>query len=375
MEITPFIVMEILERAKELEASGENIIHLEIGEPDFDTPEPIKEAALKALKDGDTQYTHSMGKLSFREEIADYYLRNYKVNISPEQIIVTMGSSSAMLLVFSALLKDGGEIIISNPHYACYPNFIYFTGGKTREVNVYEKNGFKYDIKALKDYMTPETKAVVINSPANPTGSVFSRDELKEIANLNCPIISDEVYHGLNYEDRDYSILEFTDKAFVLNSFSKKYAMTGWRLGFVIVPPEYLRYMQVLQQNIFISASSFVQEAGRAALKYCDQHVSNMVKTYNKRRLYVLQRLAEMKIATSLKPTGAFYVLANIKKYNIDSYSLAFEILEKAKVAVTPGIDFGSNGEGYLRISYANSMENIKEGMNRLEKFLKEIYS
>ncbi|PKM83655.1 MAG: aspartate aminotransferase [Firmicutes bacterium HGW-Firmicutes-13] len=373
MEITPFIVMEVLERAKQLEAAGEQIIHLEIGEPDFDTPEPVKEAAVKAIKEGDTQYTHSLGKYDFREEIADYYYRTYNITISPEQIIVTMGSSTAMLLAFSALLEKGGEIIISNPHYACYPNFIRYTGGKPREINVYEEDGFKYRPEKLQQFLSPGTKAVVINSPANPTGNVFSKDELEIIADLGCYIISDEVYHGLNYEGRDYSMLEFTDQTFVINSFSKKYAMTGWRLGFVVAPHKFLRYMQVLQQNIFISASSFVQEAGRAALKYCDRHVLQMVNTYNERRLYVLERLAEMKIATRVNPTGAFYALANIKKYNTDSYSLAFEILEKAKVAVTPGIDFGSNGEGYLRISYSNSLENIKEGMDRLESFLKEI--
>ncbi len=370
MKITPFLVMEVLERAKQLESLGEHIVHLEIGEPDFDTPEPVKESAMKALNEGDTKYTHSLGKWKLREDIAHYYWRIYNVNISPDQVIITMGSSSAMQLVFSALLERGGEVIISNPYYACYPNFIRYTGGNPREVKVYEENGFKYPSEELNKMLTNKTKAVVLNSPANPTGCVYSKEELREISQLECYFVSDEVYHGLNYEGRDHSILEFTDKAFVINSFSKKYAMTGWRLGYVIVPPKYIRYMQVIQQNLFISTNSFIQEAGRAALKYCDHHVTYMVKTYNKRRLYLLERLNKMGISTQVKPTGAFYALANVKEYSMDSYSLAFEILEKAKIAVTPGVDFGSNGEGYLRISYANSIDNITEGMDRLESFL-----
>lgn len=372
MIIKPFMVMEVLEKAKQMEARGENIIHLEIGEPDFNTPEPVKEAAIKAIKDGDTQYTHSLGKWDLREEIAHYYDQNYGVNISPQQVIITSGASPAMLIAFSALLVEGGEIIISNPHYACYPNFIHFTGGIPREVSVKEEDGFKYRPEELVKQLTPSTKAVLINSPCNPTGNVFFPEELKKIADIGCCIISDEVYHGLNYESRDHSILEFTDRAIVVNSFSKKYAMTGWRLGYLIAPPEYIRYMQILQQNMFISVTSFVQQAGRAALKYCQKDVEEMTKVYNQRRLYLLDRLKAMGIAVKVPPTGAFYALANVSKYTSDSYTFSFEILKKAKVALTPGIDFGSNGEGYLRISYANSLENIAEGMDRLENYLND---
>ncbi len=372
MEIKPFLVMEVLEKAKQMESRGEHIIHLEIGEPDFKTPKPIKEAALKAIEEGDTRYTHSLGKWELREEIVRQYQQNYNVTISPEQVIITQGASPAMLTAFSALLAEGGEIIISNPHYACYPNFIRFSGGIPREIQVKEEDGFKYRPEELKKHLNHNTKAVVINSPCNPTGNIFSGEELKKIAETGCYIISDEVYHGLNYEGRDHSILEFTDQAFVVNSFSKKYAMTGWRLGYLIAPLPFVRYLQVLQQNLFISVTSFVQEAGLAALKYCQKDVDRMVTIYNERRIYLLNRLNSMGIGTKVAPTGAFYALANVKKYTSDSCALSFEILEKAKVALTPGIDFGSNGEGYLRISYANSLENIAEGMDRLETFLKE---
>jgi len=362
--------MEVLEKAQAMMARGEDIIHLEVGEPDFATPEPVKEAALKALRDNDTHYTHSLGKITLREEIARYYWRKYKVEISPEQVLVTSGTSPAMLLVFSVLLERGQEIILPDPYYACYPNFIRYVEGRPVFVPVAEDDGFKYRPEAVEKRISPATSAIIVNSPSNPTGGVFRAEELQAMADLQQMIIADEIYNGLIYEGEEHSILEFTDRAFVINGFSKLYAMTGWRLGYVIAPKEYIRPMQILQQNLFICASSFVQEGGIAALRDCDEHVQEMKNTYNERRRYLTARLKEMGIATSYEPTGAFYALANVKGYTDDSYRFAFEILDKAKVAVTPGIDFGANCEGYIRFSYANSLENIKEGMERLERFL-----
>ncbi|NPV90505.1 MAG: pyridoxal phosphate-dependent aminotransferase [Firmicutes bacterium] len=368
--ISPFIVMDVLERAKYLESAGESVVHLEIGEPDFPTPEPVKEAAIKALTDGDTHYTSSLGKLELREAIAEYYYRKYKVSISPEQVIVTSGTSPAMLLIFSVLLSKGEPVVLPNPHYACYPNFIRFLDGEPVFVPVNEEDGFKYRKDILEPYLTPRTRVLLINSPANPTGTVFSAKELNELAELEQFIVSDEIYHGLVYEGEEHTILEYTDRAFVINGFSKLYAMTGWRLGYVIAPQEFIRPMLNLQQNLFICAPSFAQSAGIAALRECDQHVADMVSTYNQRRVYLLKRLREMGLATRVEPVGAFYALANMKQYTDDSYRFAFEVLEKTRVATTPGIDFGSNCEGYLRFSYANSIENIKEGLDRLEKYL-----
>ncbi|MEW6661440.1 MAG: pyridoxal phosphate-dependent aminotransferase [Bacillota bacterium] len=362
--------MDVLEKAKQMEAQGEHIIHLEVGEPDQDTPQPIVEAAAKAMREGDTHYTHSLGKMELREEISRYYHRKYGVEVSPDRIIVTSGTSPAMLLIFSALLNRGEEIILSDPHYACYPNFIRYVDGQPVFVPVSEQDGFKYRMENIKGKITPLTKGVLLNSPANPTGNVFSGQELQEIAALDHYIVSDEIYHGLTYEGEEHTILEYTDKAFVINGFSKLYAMTGWRLGYVIAPPEFVRPMQKLQQNLFICAGSFVQAGGIAALRECDDHVAKMVTVYDQRRRYLLSRLKTLGIATQVEPTGAFYALANVKEYTMDSYSFAFEILEQAKVAVTPGIDFGRNCEGYLRFSYANSLENIKEGLDRLEAFL-----
>ena len=371
-EIPPFIVMDVLERAHELERAGNNIIHMEVGEPDFDTPECINEACRKAIKDGKTHYTHSLGLLELREAICEHYHNKYGVTISPDQIIITSGTSPAMFLLFSALLERGDETIISNPHYACYPNFITFLEGVPVSVNVYEAEGFQYTTEAIREKITDRTKGIMINSPSNPTGNILSAQRMKEIASLGIPVISDEIYHGLVYGDEEHSILEFTDNAFVLNGFSKAYAMTGWRLGYLIAPREYIRPLQKIQQNLFICANSFVQWGGVAALKEAGDDVERMRNIFDDRRKFIVNRLNEIGLGITVEPTGAFYVLGNIKKYSTDSYTTAFDILEKAHVGVTPGIDFGDNCEGYIRFSYANSLENIAEGLDRIERYFKE---
>ena len=374
-EITSFIVMDVLERAQELEREGARIIHLEVGEPDFDAPAFVKEAACKALEDGFTHYTHSLGLYELREAICEYFKKHYRVSVDPDQVIVTSGSSPAIFLVFAALLEKQDEVIISDPHYACYPNFIRFVDGKLITIPVYEEDGFQYRPEVIREKITPQTRAVFINSPSNPTGNLLSADRMQQIAELTkceqCPyIVSDEIYHGLVYEGKAHSILEFSDHAFVLNGFSKQFAMTGLRLGYVIAPKAYIRPMQKLQQNFFISANAMVQQAGIAALKDAGDDVARMQKIYNERRLFIIRRLKELGFGITVEPTGAFYVFANARHVSGDSYKLAFDILEKAHVGVSPGIDFGKNGEGYLRFSYANSLENIEEGMERLQKYL-----
>jgi len=373
-EIPPFIVMDILEKAQEMERGGKDIIHMEVGEPDFDTPECIKEACYKAIRDGKTHYAHSLGLIELREAICEHYFTKYGVDISPDQIIVTSGTSPAMFLLFSALIEKGDEIIISDPHYACYPNYISFFEGVPVRVNVFEENGFQYTPEGIKEKITPRTKGIVINSPSNPTGNLLSPEMMSEITSQGIPIISDEIYHGLAYEEnQEHSILEFTDNAFVMNGFSKAYAMTGWRLGYLIAPKEYIRPMQKIQQNFFISANSFVQWGGVAALREAGNDVVRMRNIFNERRRFIIKRLREIGLGIAVEPTGAFYILGNIKAFSTNSYEMAFDILEKAHVGVTPGIDFGKNCEGYLRFSYANSIENIGEGIDRIEKYLKAL--
>ena len=366
-----FIVMDVLERAKSLEGEGRNIIHLEIGEPDFDTPECIKEAGIKAIKEGKTHYTHSLGIPELREAICHHYLERYGVRINPDQVIVTSGTSPAMLLIFSSLVEQGNEIIISNPYYPCYPNIIEYVGGKCVFVNTEEDDGFQFRPETVAEKISPQTKAVLINSPSNPTGTLLTPERMQKLAELGSYIISDEIYHGLVYEGKEHTILEYTDKAFVLNGFSKLYAMTGWRLGYVIPPREFLRPMQKIQQNFFISASSISQHAGLAALKKALPDVEKMRAIFDKRRQYMIKKLRDLGFGISVDPVGAFYTLARAKHISSNSYELAFEMLEKAGVGVAPGIDFGGNAEGYLRFSYANSLENITEGLQRIEEFLK----
>ena len=371
-EITSFIVMDVLERAHELEKEGRDIIHLEVGEPDFPTPAAVSEAAIDAIKREETHYTHSLGLLKLRETICEYYFNKYGVNITPDRIVVTSGTSPALFMIYSAVLDAGDEIILSNPHYPCYPNFALFLKAVPSFVDVYEEDGFQYRPSEIRKRITSGTKAILINSPSNPTGNLLSPERMAEIADLGPYIISDEIYHGLVYGEREHSILEYTDRAFVVNGFSKLHAMTGWRLGFMIAPSEFIRPIQKIQQNFYISASSIAQWAGIAALTKADEDIERMRSVYNERRIFMIGRLKKMGFKLPVEPKGAFYVFVNAKHISDNSYNLAFEILENAGVGVTPGIDFGKNGEGYLRFSYANSIENIAEGLNRIEKFLKE---
>jgi len=370
--IPPFIVMDVLERAHELEKEGRNIIHLEIGEPDFPTPHCICQAAVEAIEKGHTHYTHSLGLIELRDAICDHYFIKYRVRITPDRIIITSGTSPALFMVFSTLLEPGEEIIISDPHYPCYPNFARFIKAGPVFVDVCEEEGFQYRPEEISKRIGSRTRAILINSPSNPTGNLLSEDRMAEIAELGPYIISDEIYHGLVYGEREHTILEYTDRAFVLNGFSKAYAMTGWRLGYIIAPQGFIRPLQKIQQNFFISAGSVPQWAGVVALKQAGPDVENMRIIYDERRQYMIKRLRKLGFWLKVEPAGAFYILVNAKHLSCNSYDLAFEILEKAGVGVSPGVEFGQNAEGYLRFSYANSLDNIKAGLDRIEHFLKD---
>ncbi|MBP7764118.1 MAG: pyridoxal phosphate-dependent aminotransferase [Syntrophaceae bacterium] len=370
-EFTSFIVMDVMAKVEELERKGEHIIHLEVGEPDFPTPAVITEAAIAALRNNRTRYTHALGLLELRQAICETYRQEYGVSITPDQVLVSTGTSPLLLFAMLALLDAGDEVIVSNPRYPCYQNFILAAGGSLQEILTYPEEGFQYRHTDIARKLSRRTKAIVINSPCNPTGIVMTREQMQDIARFDSAyIISDEIYHGLVYRGKAHSILEFTDKAFVINGFSKRYAMTGWRLGYLIFPRKFSAVMQRIHQNFMISANGFIQWAGIAALTQAADDVSAMVATYDERRRFMLERLAGMGFTVHVEPTGAFYVFADGRKLFADSYREAFRITEEAKVGVTPGIDFGSGGEGFLRFSYATSLENLKEGMNRLERYL-----
>ncbi len=374
-EMTSFIVMDVLEKAGDMEACGEDVIHLEVGEPDFDTPACVKSAICQALDDGHTHYTHSMGLPALREAICEYYHDTYGVMVTPDQVVITSGTSPAMFLVFSSILEMGDEVIVSDPHYACYPNFIRFVGGIPVTVPVFEEDGFQFRPEMIRSKISQKTRAIIINSPSNPTGNLLTADRMAAIAELGPLVVSDEIYHGLVYEGQQHSILEFTDRAIVLNGFSKLYAMTGLRLGYLIAPKTFIRPIQKLHQNFFISANAAIQKAGIVALKEAGEEVVLMQRTYNRRRQLMIQRLKSLGFGITVEPTGAFYVFANARHWHNDSYQLAFDILKKACVGVAPGIDFGPAGEGYLRFSYANSTANIKKGLDRIGAYLDRHHS
>ncbi len=369
-DVSPFLVMEVLEEAQRIQKSGVDIVHLEVGEPDFDTPDCIKEAAAKALRDGQTHYTHSLGLLELREAISEDYHKRYGVNVDPDQVLVTSGTSPALFMLYSVLLEAGDQVILSNPYYACYPNYITFSDGVPVYVDVKESEGYQLRPEALQEKIGERTKAIMINSPSNPTGIVLSPEHMERIAEFKPIVVADEIYHGLVYEGKEHSMLEYTDRAVVLNGFSKLYAMTGWRLGYVIAPRELIRAMQKIAQNFFISANAFVQQAGVTALREAGPDAERMRQIYAERRLFMLEGLRGLGFEIPTPPTGAFYILVNAQKYSTDSLSFAYDILRKAHVAVAPGIDFGSNAEGYLRFSYAASTERIAEGMRRLKGYL-----
>jgi aspartate/methionine/tyrosine aminotransferase len=372
-DITPFIAMEVLERAQEIERQGINVIHMEVGEPDFDVPYCVSEAVVSAVRNGHTHYTHSLGIPKLREAIASLYYKEFGVSFSPENIVVTSGSSPAILMVLRTLCDVGDEVLVFNPGYACYANFVRAVNAVPVNIDLCPEDGFRIDIEEVKKKITPKTKAIFINSPSNPFGALIEPEVMRQIAELGITVISDEIYHGLVYEGKAHSILEYTDNAFVLNGFSKRFAMTGLRLGYLIAPPKYMRTLQILQQNLFICAPSDAQMGGIAAIEHADADVRRMCAIYDERRKFIVEGLKRLGFKFWSEPVGAFYVFADARMYAADTYKFAFDILENAHIGVTPGVDFGSQGQGFLRFSYANSLENIREGLARLENYLKTL--
>ena len=372
-EIEPFLAVEVAQRGQAMERDGIDVVHLEYGEPDFAPPVVVQDALARAIADGHMRYTHSQGILPLREAIAEHYRVSYGVKVSPEQILVTPGTSPAMLLLFGALLDAGDEVVLSDPYYACYPNFIKYADGQPVYVDTTEEDGFQYRPEAIAARLGPRTRAILVNSPANPTGVVLAPERMKAIADLaeRGPfIVADEIYHGLTDGGRDRSILEYTDRAFVLNGFSKAFAMTGWRLGWVVAPPSHVSALQRLYGNFFISTNDFVQRAGVAALREAGEAPVRFRGIFAERRRLMIDGLRALGFGVGVEPTGAFYVLANARHLAGDSVRFAYEILEGSHVAVTPGVAFGRNAEGYLRFSYAASAERIREGLRRLSAFL-----
>ena len=368
--ITSFLVMDVLEEAFGLERQGRDIVHLEVGQPDFPTPQCIIEAMYRAVQAGHTRYTHSMGISELREAICERYRTHYGVQVYCDQVTVTSGTSPGLLLALAALVETGDEVILSDPGYACYPNFVRLLGGRCVFFPVSEADGFQYHAAEIAKRITPRTKAIIVNSPANPTGAVLEPSVLRELAELGPQIISDEIYHGPTYGIQAQTMLGLTDRVTVLDGFSKRYAMTGWRLGYVITPRAMVRAVQKLQQNLLICANSFAQWAGVAALREAGPEVERMRRVYDEGRRFIVPALRELGFGVTREPQGAYYVLVNARHLSGDSVALVRELLREAGVAAAPGVDFGANAEGYLRFSYANSLDNIRGAVGRMRRYL-----
>lgn len=373
-EIPAFLAMDVLDRARALEREGRSVVHLEVGDPDFPTPPPIVEAGQRALAQGQTHYTESMGIRPLREAIAAYYHRRYGVEVSPDRVLVTAGTSPALAMVMQAVLDPGDEALVPDPGYSCYANFVRAAGGVPVPVDAGPAFGYRLTVEALEAALTPRTRAVFVNSPANPTGAVYSPQALRQLAEWaearGIWLISDEIYHGLSQGPRESSALEWSPRAVVVDGCSKRYAMTGWRLGWCVAPAELVRPLQKLQQNLMVCAPAPSQAAALAALEQGEPYVREMAAAYARRRQMLARGLEALGLPVAGRPEGAFYVLADARRLSADSIALAFALLEQAGVAVTPGVDFGARGEGHLRFSCAASEAAIQEGLRRLGAWL-----
>ncbi len=374
LAIEPFLAMEVMERAFELEGEGADIVHLEVGEPDFAPPPAAVEACVAALHAGETRYTDSRGLAELRGAIADDHARRFGTSVDPDRVIVTSGTSAAMLLVFNLLVEPGDEVVMGTPYYPCYPNFVRACGGVPVLVPTHAEEGYRLDPAAVREVLSPRTRAIVVASPANPTGAIQTRETLSALAGLGVPLVSDEIYDGLVYDGAKVtSALEVSDEAYVLDGFSKRYAMTGFRLGYVIAPEVAARTLQVLQQNLFISANRFVQHAGIAALREGAATLVAMRRAYDARRRLLVGGLRELGFGVPVLPQGAFYVFADARAFASDSRKLAFALLERAGVGTCPGVDFGAAGEGWLRFCSAASEASLREALERIGDALPEL--
>lgn len=371
--VDSFIAMDVLERANE----HDDVIHLEVGEPDFDPPEAVVDAAVDSLRSGNAKYTAARGKPELREAIAERYDRVYGVTVDPGRIVVTPGSSPGLLLALATLVDAGDDVVLTDPHYACYPNFVRLLDGTVKTVPLRAAEGFEPRVSDFERALERTTSAVLVNSPANPTGAVLDGETLADlvttVADADATVVADEIYHGLSYDTTEHTVLEYTDDAFVLDGFSKRYGMTGWRLGWVVAPPEYVDAVNRVAQNVLISAPSFVQDAGVAALDTDEQWLAANRETYRARRDRLLDIVDSWGLDPGYTPEGAYYVLADVSELPGSALEVADLFLEDAGVAVTPGVDFGDEAAEYVRLSYATDESALDEAARRVAHLLDRV--
>ncbi len=381
--MAPSGIRKVNEKALEMERAGEKVLHFEIGRPDFDTPEYIKRAAERALAEGKVHYTSNFGLMELRQAIADKLKRENHVDYKASEVLVTVGLSEAVFAVLATILEEGDEILVPDPVWLNYINVPNLLGAKAVAYGLTEETGFQMDLEEVKAKITPKTRAIVIITPNNPTGGVLSEDVLRELSEIavqnDLMVISDEVYERLVYDGAKHisiaSLPGMKERTFTMNGMSKAYAMDGWRLGYVAAPEEYILAMNKFHQHNTTCAPSFVQAAAIAALNEEGDEVKEMVKEYQRRRDYAVKAINEIPGLHCECPKGAFYIFINCKSLKMKSSDLSAFLLEEAKIALVPGDVFGPGGEGYLRMSFANSYENVAAGCEQLRKAVEALNS
>jgi len=375
-------IRKIFQAAADWERRGENVIHLEIGRPDFDTPQHIKDMAKQALDQGVVHYTSNYGAPDLREAIAAKLLTENGIQVDPDgEIIVTVGANEGVLLIALALLDPGDEVLIPDPAWLHYYYCAQLAEARPVHVPLWEQNDFRLDPDDLESAITPRTKMIILTSPHNPTGSVLDRDTLERIADLaikhDLLVVSDEIYEKILYDGaRHHSLAAFpgmAERTITLNGFSKAYSMTGWRLGYVAAGRHLIDAMIRVHQYSATCANSFAQKGAVAAYRGSQACVTDMVREFDRRRAFLLSALEEIDGIHCVRPQGAFYLFPSIKEYELPSEQLAYHILDHAKVAVVPGSAFGRYGEGYIRLAYSNSYENIEQAVERIDKALRQL--
>jgi aspartate/methionine/tyrosine aminotransferase len=376
--IEPFHVMALLARARELEGEGRAIIHMEIGEPDFPTPEPVVRAGIRALEQGALHYTATPGLPQLREAIAGYYRDRYGADVAPSRVLVTTGSSAALMLACAALVDPGDEVLLADPGYPASRHFVRVVEGVPRPVPVDAASGYQLAPDHLERHWGPRTTAALVATPSNPTGTLVTTERLGEMAEIarsrGGTLVVDEIYHGLVYGDDYTTALALADDVVVINSFSKYFCMTGWRLGWMVAPPGLVGELEKLAQNLYLAAPTPAQHAALAAFEPATlATLSARAREFKARRDYLVPALRGLGFDIPVMPQGAFYVYAGCTRLTNDSYAFARDLLEKAGVAITPGVDFGANApERHVRFAYTQSIERLKEGVARIEAFLKK---
>ncbi|MFV1983915.1 MAG: aminotransferase class I/II-fold pyridoxal phosphate-dependent enzyme, partial [Thiohalomonadales bacterium] len=382
-KIKPFYVMKLLARARELESEGRNIVHMEIGEPDFITPKPILDAAQNAIREGKVHYTPALGLTELRQTISDYYLAQFQLNIPANRIVITPGASGALLLLFSLLVDTGQKVMMSDPGYPCNKHFAEFVNASALLVPVTDTTNYQLTPELLVEYWQPDVSMVMLASPSNPTGTVISEQNMAGIAGVvasnGACLVVDEIYQSLYYGSRTKSVLSLSDESlanqsFVINSFSKYFNMTGWRLGWIVAPDDknIINGLDKLAQNLFLAAPTIAQYAALAAFKpeTTDLLEQNRLE-FQLRRDYLFDALSDIGFKITAKPEGAFYIYADCSLFSLDSEKFCFDLLEEIGVAITPGIDFGDyKARLHVRFAYTTSMKNLKEGITRLKAYL-----